>query len=142
MQANATVLFPAIVKGKHNTLFRWGHASPDVLFEIAILATTTNSEAHALAEGASAGTKYQAILTHGLVTKQSTAASGNMSDSVTGAMESLLGVLCYELGKRKDEAVEAIAESSRVRSLGGYVNGGLFQKVGLGKKMRGKGKKV
>lgn len=135
--ATATVLFPAVVEGKHNTVFRWGHASPDVLFEIAILATTIGSEAHALAEGAASKTKFQAILTHGLVTKQSIAATGDMSETVVGALDSLLGVLCYELGKRREEAVEAIAESSRARSLGGYVNGGLFQKAGLGK---GKGK--
>lgn len=126
------------MKGKHNTLFRWGHASPDVLFEIAILATSTNSEAHSLAEGAAAAVKYQAILTHGLVTKQQTAAMSDVSNTVTGAMESLLGVLCFELGKRKNDAVEAIAESARVKTLGGYVNGGLFQKVGLARKVKGK----
>ena len=140
--ANATVLFPAVVKGKHNTLFLLGHTSPDVLFEIAILSVPgTTSEAHAAAEGASAGMRYQALLTHGLVTKQRTAAVGDMSASGTGAMESLLAVLCFELGKRKDDAVEAIAEKGRARSLGGYVDGGLFQKVGLAKKMKGKGKK-
>lgn len=75
------------------------------------------------------------------MTKQSTAATGDMSETLVGAMESLLGVLCYELGKRKDEAVEAIPDSARVMSLGGYVNGGLFQKVGLAEKAKGKGKK-
>lgn len=63
---------------------------------------------------------------------------GDVSSSLLGAMESLLGVLCFELGKRKDEAVAAIGEADRVRSLGGYVNGELFQKVGLAKKVKGK----
>lgn len=101
-----------------------------------------SSEAHTLAEGAASATKYQAILTHGLVTKQQTAAVGDMSETVVGAMEDLLSVLCFELGKKKNEAVAPIAEGGRVRSLGGYVNGGLFGKVGLVGKVKGKGKKA
>lgn len=134
------MLFPQVVKGKHNTLFRWGHASADVLFEIAIVASNNVSEAQTIAEAAAPLTKYQACLTYGLVTKQKTAAMGDVATTVVGAMESLLVVLVHELGKRRDEAIEPINEVSRVRSLGGYVDGGLFQKTGVGKMMGGKKK--
>jgi hypothetical protein len=65
--ANATVLLPEVVKGKHNSLFRWGDASADVLFEIAIVSINNASGAQPIAESAAPTTKYQAILTHGLI---------------------------------------------------------------------------
>ena len=130
------------MKGKHNTLFRWGHASPDVLFEIAVVASNTASEAQTIAEAATPTIKYQACLTQGLVTRQKTAAMGDVSGTVHGALESLLTVLMHELGKRRDEAMEPISETTRVRSLGGYVDGGLFQKAGVAKLMGGKKSKA
>lgn len=137
--ANATVLFPKVVKVKRTKVFRWGQASTNVLFEIAIISFNDASGAQAIAEAAAPTTKYQALLTHGLMQKQKTAAVGDVAVNVYAALESLLAVTANELAVRKSKAFEEIPASKMVRSAGGIVDGSLFQDVGLmGKVKRAK----
>ena len=125
------MLFPKVVKGKRNSLFRWGHPSPDVLFEIAVISVNDASGAQAIAESAAPTTKYQAILTHGLVQKQQTAAVGDLAVTLYGALESLLAVTANELAVRRGKklAFEEIRPGDTVRSAGGLVDGSLFRKT-------------
>jgi hypothetical protein len=133
--ANASVLFPKVVKGKRNSLFRWGHASPDVLFEIAIITVNDGTEAQARIKSAP---KYQAILTHGLIQKTSTAATGDIAPSVYAALESLFLVTANELDVRKGQklAFEEIHENNATPSAGGVVDKSLFEKTKVAAKFK------
>lgn len=132
------MLFPKVVKGKRQSLFRWGHASPGVLFEIAVVSVNDASGAQAIVEAAAPTTKYQAILTHGLVTKQTTAAVGDVAPTVCGALEALLAVTANELAVRKGKklAFADINPNNMVRSVGGLVDGSLFEKVHVAAKFK------
>lgn len=137
IMANATVLLPKVVNGKRKSLFAWGHPSANVLFEIAILSVNDASAAQAIAESAAPMMKYQAILTHGMVQKTSTAAVGDISGSVYGALESLLAVTANELGNRKGKDLIKSGE----RSGAGVIEKSLFEeKPSLTKRMKPKKK--
>ncbi len=68
-------------------------------------------------------TKYQAILTHGLVQKLSTAAVGDHAATMYDALESLLAVTSNELAVRKGKklAFNDLDKNTAVRSAGGMV---------------------
>ena len=133
--ANASVLFPKVVKGKRNSLFRWGHASPDVLFEIAVITVNDSTEAQARVISA---LKYQAVLTHGLIQKTSTAATGDIAPTVYAALESLFLVTANELDVRKGKksAFEEIHETNATPSAGGVVDKSLFEKTKVAAKFK------
>ena len=133
--ANGSVLFPKVVKGKRNSLFRWGHASADVLFEIAIVTVNDSTEAQAKIKSAP---KYQAILTHGLIVKTTTAATGDVAASVYAALESLFLVTGNELDVRKGKklALEEIHDSNAIPSAGGVVDKSLFEKTKVAAKFK------
>ncbi len=139
MAANASVLFPKVVTGQRQSLFRWGQASPDVLFEIAVLVVKDASGAQAVMEAAApTPAKYQAVLTYGLVQKHTTAAIGDHSSTMYGALDSLLEVTANELAVRKGKklAFNDITPSNAARSAGGIVDAGLFQKTPMAKKFK------
>lgn len=128
-----------MVTGQRQSLFRWGQASPDVLFEIAVLVVKDASGAQAVMEAAADfPVKYQAVLTYGLVQKHTTAAIGDHSPTMYGALDSLLEVTANELAVRKGKklAFNDITASNAVRSAGGVVDAGLFQKTPIAKKFK------
>lgn len=142
-RANAIVLFPRVVKSKRQSLFRWGQASPEVLFEIAILrvndqASVPSAAQAVVAERRVAPPKYQAILTYGFVQVHSTAALGNHASTLYGALESLLEVTANELAVRKGNklAFNDIDPENAVRSAGGLVASNLFEKTSALKRFK------
>ena len=143
--ANACVLFPTVIKNKRLSLFRWGQASPDVLFEIAVLHVKEPnlSGAQAVVEHP-ALRRYQAVLTYGFVQRHMTAAVGDHASTLYGALESLLEVTANELADRKGHEAgfgDIEAENAK-KSAGGMVAGGLFeQKKGVVGRMGGGRKK-